>query len=120
MGNSGAVIDYIRNRIFGAIDIHSKSYAYLKKTQWSEDFERLMRNRLIIGAIRYGLLNDSHKPKWDRISSINKRIDLYSETGNDEYLVDVANLCLLEFEEGIHPNKHLKSVDDGHHVTEGN
>jgi hypothetical protein len=31
-------------------------------------------------------------------------------------LVDVANLCLLEFEEGEHPRRHWQPTDDGEHV----
>ncbi len=40
----------------------------------------------------------------------------YIETGNDELLVDVANLCMKEFAVGNHPKKHFNSVDDGEHV----
>ena len=52
-----------------------------------------------------------------RIGSIVKRLMSYQETGNTELLVDVANLCLCEFVEGKHPNKHFRAVDDGEHVT---
>src|SRR3954468_9098065 len=92
------------------------SFNSLKKSEWSPEFEQLMRNRLIMGALRYGLLNDSGKPNYDRMASIKKRADKYAETGNLEFLVDMANLCLLEFEEGQHPNKHFHAVDDGEHV----
>ena len=88
----------------------------LRRTQWSLTFERLMRNRLVMGAIRYGLLNGPDKPRYDRVEAIHKRVDLYAETGNVEHLVDVANLALLEFEESTHPNKHFHSADGGEHV----
>ena len=90
----------------------------LRRTQWSPEFEELMRNRLIVGSIRYGLLNDKTKRKYDRIDSVIKRAKLYQSTGNDEYLVDIANLVLLEFEEGEHPQKHFKALDDKGHVKE--
>jgi hypothetical protein len=31
--------------------------------------------------------------------------------------VDAANMCLLEFEEGVHPLRHWESIDDGEHAT---
>lgn len=93
----------------------------LKETEWSPLFEKLMRNRLIIGAMRYGCLHEKGKAVYDRIDSMEKRLRKYKETGNLEFLVDIANLALCEFEEGKHPNKHFHSIDDGEHVnTKGN
>ena len=81
------------------------------QTEWSTDFEKLMRNRLVMGAMRYGPMHSLNKPQYDRLKSIHKRIDQYEKTGNLEYLVDVANLALLEFEESGHPNKHFAAID---------
>jgi len=53
---------------------------------------------------------------YDNVGSIEKRIALYKKTGNDEILVDCANLCMCEFVNGTHPKKHFKSVDDGVHT----
>ena len=90
--------------------------ASLRQTEWSDTFEQYMRNRLVFGAVRYGLVGDKGKPRYDRIKSIRQRLDAYEETGNDEHLVDVANMAQLEFIEGIHPNKHFASIDDGVHT----
>lgn len=96
------------------IDIQS-----LRETEWSVDFERLMRNRLVMGALRYGLMGHGStpkgKPKYNRIKSIQKRLKFYEETGNAEWLVDIANMALLMFEEHQHPNFHFSPVDDGYH-----
>lgn len=81
-------------------------------------FEKLIRNRLIMGAIRYGLLKEKGKKKYNRIDSIRQRLTLYEETGNAEHLVDCANLCLCEFEEPGHKNFHFESIDDGMHTKE--
>ena len=89
----------------------------LKQTEWSVDFETLMRNRLIMGALRYGRIGAKNKPKYDRVSSMIKRLTKFQESGNKEFLVDVANLCLLEFVECNHPNQHFNSIDDGEHVA---
>lgn len=88
----------------------------LKKSEWSPEFEQLMRNRLLMGAFRYHLLHDPNRPAYDIISSIRKRITLYEKTGNLETLVDIANICLIEFVTGKHPLRHFESVDDGEHV----
>jgi hypothetical protein len=88
----------------------------LKKTEWSTEFENLMRNRLIMGAIRYGKLGDKNKPQYDRIQSCKDRLDAYEKTGNTEHLVDVANLALLTFVEDDHPEKHFHAIDDGVHT----
>ena len=92
-------------------------YDKLRLTEWSPEFEQLMRNRMVLGAFRYGLLNDPKKPNWDRIPSIQRRLVAYQQDGNLEHLVDAANLCQLEFEEGRHPNRHFAAVDDGEHCT---
>jgi hypothetical protein len=87
------------------------------QTEWSNEFEQLMKNRLIQGALRYGRINKPGKLCFDHIGSIYSRISIYRITGNKEMLVDVANLCLLEFVEGKHPNSHFHPTDDGQHVT---
>jgi len=78
------------------------SLDHLEASQWSPEFERLMRNRMIMGGLRYGLLGAPGKPLHDHLSSIAKRLDTYRDTGNLELLVDCANLCLVEFVEGRH------------------
>lgn len=89
----------------------------LAKSEWSSDFERLMRNRLLQGAFRYGRLGADGKPAWDRVQRAISCLLAYDATGNLEHLVDVANMTLLEFVEGQHPKRHFASVDDGAHTT---
>jgi hypothetical protein len=88
----------------------------LRELCWSTEFEMLMRNRMIMGAFRYGPLRHQKKGGFDIIPSIHKRLAMYVETGNLEHLVDCANLCLIEFEKSVHPKKHFASIDDGHHT----
>jgi hypothetical protein len=92
-------------------------YDDLAKSEWSDEFEMLMRNRLIMGALRYGLIGAPGKPQYDRLASIEKRMKAYRESGNKEMLVDCANLCLMEFVECHHPNAHFAAHDgDANHV----
>lgn len=90
----------------------------LRESEWSPEFEDLMHHRLCFGAIRYGRLHAKGKPKYDRVQSMIKRLVNYRYSGNKEFLVDIANLCLLEFEECDHPKAHFTSIDDGEHVLE--
>lgn len=85
----------------------------LRRSEWSPAFENLMRNRMIQGAFRYGLLGTPGKPDYDRLKSIEKRLAKYRKDKNREHLVDIANLCLCEYVEG---NGHFKTIDDGEHT----
>lgn len=87
----------------------------LRETEWSSLFETLMRNRLLMGAFRYGRLNAIGKTRWNRMARVITEAQAYLEDGNDERLVDIANMALLEFEEGVNPKKHFNSRDDVGH-----
>ena len=88
----------------------------LRETEWCSEFEQLMRNRLILGAFRYGLFSSNSKTAWRMMDSIHKRLSLYSTDGNLEHLVDAANLLMLEYLKGIRAGQRVRSVDDGEHV----
>jgi hypothetical protein len=88
----------------------------LQQTEWSPEFERLMRNRLLMGRFRYGLMDDPAKLKnYDMKASMVKRLTLYWETDNQEHLVDLANLCLLEFKHPSNPKAYFESTDESEH-----
>lgn len=94
------------------------TYEQLRASQWSPEFEEQMRNRLMMGAFRYGLLGAPDKPQFDHVPSIERRLQKYKETGNAEHLVDIANLCMCETLEPAHPNFHFDAQDvgeDGEH-----
>jgi hypothetical protein len=82
--------------------------------EWSPEFERLQRNRLMMGCLRYGQIGAPGKKEWDRRKGIKKRLEQYEQTGNTECLVDIANLAMLEFVEGQHPLKHFGALDGDH------
>ena len=116
------ITEHIREHLLKQCGVSEKfpDLESLRKTEWSPRFEQLMRNRLVIGAFRYGLLNTPNKPVWDRLGSVRRKLVLYEKTGNDELLVDMANMMLLEFEEGQHPLKHFAFTDDVNHAVQKN
>jgi hypothetical protein len=83
-----------------------------RETVYLEGFKRLMENRLMIGALRYGLIDQG--PRIDRTKGLMKRARQYQETGNLEFLVDLANICLIEFHERTHPLAHWEDVNADH------
>jgi hypothetical protein len=91
--------------------------AQLQESQWNREFESLMRNRLIMGAFRYGTFGEQSKVRHDNPKSILTHLVLYMETGNAEHLVDIANLALVEFTLPSHPSFHFEAIDDGAHHT---
>lgn len=111
------VNDYIRDRLLK--DLEPKRIPTMKEifeANWSLEFETYMRNRLAMGFFRYGPLSSQKKGGYDNIGSVLARLKLWKESGNDEYLVDCANLCMVEFIKGNHPKKHFASIDDGIHT----
>ena len=86
----------------------------LERTEWSQQFEQLIRNRLIMGCLRYGRFWGK-RPAYDYVADMARRLDLYRRTGNTELLVDIANESMLAFHHDTHPHKHFRSADDGAH-----
>ena len=92
--------------------------ADLRESEWSLEFEEFMRNRLLMGYYRYGPFATINRTTKQMLDSIIYRAEQYMKTGNDELLVDIANLSMKEFAVGNYPNKHFQSEDDGKHVGE--
>lgn len=94
------------------------SLVALAASEWSDGFERAMRVRLIMGALRHGAIGATGKRRYDRVGSMARRLADYRLDGNLEHLVDVANLALIEFVESDHPRRHWAAMDDGPHTRE--
>lgn len=81
------------------------------------EFERLSRNRQGVGRHRYEI--PTGRAPHAQIEAAIDRLRRYLESGNQEHLVDAANLCALEFvNPGSHPSPSFRSTDDGKHVEE--
>lgn len=109
------VTDILRKRLLAQVQGRVPSVEELERTQRSPVFERLCMNRKILGAMRYGLMGSSGKPKYDRVTDMVRRLERYREDHNAEHLVDVANLAELEFVEG---EGIVRPQDDGEHTEE--
>lgn len=85
------------------------------KTEYSEQFDRLRKNMMVVSYYKYGPLKDNYKKHKtiNAIGSLKKRLAKYEETGNTEFLADIANFAMIEFMQPQHPNAHYAPTDAG-------
>ena len=114
------VSDHLRSHLLDILGIVNPvrlpPLEYLVLTEWSDAFETLMRNRLIIGAFRYGTQEQQRDMNIHRIESLRRRLDDYEATGNMEHLVDFAAIAMAEYIHPKHPNAHWQASDDTEHA----
>lgn len=81
------------------------------KRDFSEDFVQKMRNRIAVSHYKYGWVKDTYPKLADAVACLGQRLDLYKETGNTEYLIDVANFAMIEFMHPRQDNAHFQGTD---------
>lgn len=62
---------------------------------------------------KYGPVKEAYPHKVNAVATLKQRLDLYEKTGNADYLVDVANMAMIEFMHPAHPDFHDKPTDGG-------
>lgn len=67
------------------------------KRDFSEGFILKMKNAIEMSHYKYGWANKTYPELAQAHKCIEERLELYRETHNTEYLVDVANFAMLEF-----------------------
>ena len=77
----------------------SKSIEDILKTEYSERSDKIRKNMMVMSYYKYGSIKENYdKFKcMDALGNIVKRIQKYKETGNTEFLADVANFAMIEF-----------------------
>lgn len=88
-----------------------KSEEDILRTEFSEDYVSKMKNRMITSFYKYGPVAKNAKLGNDAIKDLKKRLCLYEETGNTEWLVDVGNFAMIEFVYPRHLNAHFRATD---------
>lgn len=81
----------------------SKDIQQILKTEYSERFDEIRKNMMVVSYFKYGSLIDNYQrfKCMDALGNIEKRIAKYKETGNTEFLADIANFAMIEF---MHPS----------------
>jgi len=79
----------------------------------SPKFHERMRQAMAVSFHKYGPVKEAYPHKVNAIASMEKRLRLYKETGNADYLVDVANFAMIEFMLPAHEKFHDNPTDGG-------
>lgn len=94
-----------------------KLIAFIRENKWDKEFEELMRTRFLMGALRYetpeicARARFKGRPWRIETEDIIGRIRKFQLTGNKEFLVDAANLCMVHFQATDHPRAHFEGLD---------
>lgn len=84
--------------------------AALPLTEFSKQFLEGMLNRMGMSHFKYGSVAGT-KGKIDHIAGALVRIERYQADGNGEWLMDAANMLMIEFMVKNHPNAHYEPQD---------
>jgi hypothetical protein len=91
------------------LDLETKD---ILKTEYSEEFDQLSKNRVCTSYFKYGPIKDNFGKKLvDAIESCKLCMTKYKQTGNTEYLIDAKNYLMFEFMFPQHEKAHFKATD---------
>jgi len=80
-------------------------------SEFSDEFVQGMYDRMAMSFFKYGPVAKGYPDKVDAIASLKVRLERYAETGNTEWLMDVANFAMIEFMRPRHPKAHFRGTD---------
>lgn len=80
-------------------------------TEFSLTFVQRMADRMAMSFSKYGHVTDESVKKFDPVANILVRLKKYNDTGNTEWLMDVANCAMIEFMFPQHPEAHYRPTD---------
>ena len=84
------------------------------QTEYSEEFDKLRKNRMFVSYYKYGPIKNNYGESLiNAIDNLEIRLKKYRETGNTEFLIDIANFAMIEFMYPKHKNTHFNSEDHG-------
>lgn len=84
----------------------------IPSTEFDEKFVEGMRNRVVVSYHKYGPLADAVAHGADFVKALETRLTKYRETGNTEWLMDVANYAMFEFMYPSHRDAHFRATSD--------
>ncbi len=84
-----------------------------RHTETNEKFIRRMDAAMEMSLHKYGKVRDAYPHKVNAIKNLKTRLKKYEETGNADYLVDIANFAMIEFSYPAHPEFNDAPTDGG-------
>lgn len=79
--------------------------------EYSERFDTLRRNRVEVSFYKYGPAKQNFATgNVQAIPTLEKCLQKYKDTGNTEYLCDLANYAMFEFMYPQHPKAHFRAT----------
>ena len=82
----------------------------LLKTQYSERFDEIRKKMMVTSYYKLGDIRQNNKivAGLQSIPSLKAKLKKYEETGNTEFLADVANFAMIEF---MYPQKKVQDTN---------
>jgi hypothetical protein len=82
-------------------------------TEYSMQFDKLRQNRMEVSFHKYGPIKENYGNHLvSAVKNLEKRLALYKETGNTEYLCDVANFAMIEYMYPQHGQAHFDNLSE--------
>lgn len=79
--------------------------------EYSTEFDKLRKSRVEVSFYKYGAARDNFgSGRVDAIGSLELCLDKFKETGNTEYLLDVANYAMFRYMFPF-PGEYFKATD---------
>lgn len=81
------------------VEVKHKEFQKILNTEYSERFDKIRKDMMVMSYYKYGPMRDNYGrfKCMNAIGNIEKRLAKYKETGNTEFLADVANFAMIEF-----------------------
>jgi hypothetical protein len=85
----------------------------LLKSEYSLEFDEIRKKMMQTSYFKFGAVKDNYKTigGLKAIPSLKAKLQEYIDTGNTEFLCDVANFAMIEFMYPQHSNTHYKATD---------
>lgn len=85
--------------------------------EYSTRFDELRRNRVEVSYYKYGpAAQNFGNGNVQTIPTLERCLKKYKETGNTEYLCDLANYAMFEFMYPQHQKAHFRATDSSESV----
>ncbi len=80
------------------------------RTEYCEQFLQGMLDRMATSFFKYGAVADAYPQKVNALKSLEKRLKKYAADHNLEWLMDVGNFAMIEFQHPAHADASFRAT----------